>query len=42
MFRVFAAVFDAWLTVLEAMPPQKTYKNGKGMTKPRMSDALKD
>jgi hypothetical protein len=41
MFRLFAVVFDVWLTAMEAMPPHKKYKGGKGFPKPRMADAVK-
>jgi hypothetical protein len=41
MFRLFAVAFDVWLTAMEAMPPYKSFKGGKGFPKPRMMDAVK-
>jgi hypothetical protein len=41
-FLPFAVVFDVSLSLLERGPPRKAYKNGKGYTKPRMMDAVKD
>jgi hypothetical protein len=42
LFLPFALVFDVSLSLLERGPPRKAYKNGRGYTKPRMMDAVKD